>query len=115
MEKTISKSMQRVVDALVAGEPVPADAQAALPEAERGEVAALARTAHLTKLTLARPDPTAEMEAAALARARDAYEQRRLADGSLTNVPVPTAPEEPKASPLVKSIRRLLDRFRQQA
>ena len=111
MEKTISKSMQRVVDALVAGEPVPADAQAALTDAERSEVAALARTAHLTKLTLARPEPTAEMEAAALARARDAYEQRRAGDGPS---PSPTAvPEHTDGSPLIQSLRKLLARFRQ--
>lgn len=111
MEKTISKSMQRVVDALVAGEPVPADAQAAMTDAERSEVAALARTAHLTKLTLARPEPTAEMEAAALARARDAYEQRRAGDGPHPT-PVP-ATNETRASPLMQSLRRLLERFRQ--
>ena len=110
MEKTISKSMQRVVDALVAGEPVPAEAQAALTDAERSEVAALARTAHLTKLTLARPEPTAEMEAAALARARDAYEQRRVGDGPHSN-PVPVT-NETTDSTLIQSLRRLLEHFR---
>lgn len=112
MEKTISKSMQRVVDALVAGAPVPADAQAALTDAERSEVAALARTAHLTKLTLAKPEPSAEMEAAALARARDAYEQRRAGDDSIHTPPSET--DESKASPLMQSIRKMLGRFRQQ-
>ncbi|MBC8102519.1 MAG: hypothetical protein H7Z41_08005 [Cytophagales bacterium] len=111
MEKTISKPMQRVVDALVEGRTVSPDDQAALSEDERREVAALARTAHLTKLTLARPDPTAEMAAAALARARDAYEQRRT-----SAPPVGTAPSAPPAefSPLVLAIRRLLQRFRQE-
>ena len=112
MEKTISKSMQRVVDALVAGTPVPADAQAALTDAERSEVAALARTAHLTKLTLAKPEPSAETEAAALARARDAYEQRRAGDGTAFALPPET--NENKPSPLVQSIRKMLERFRQQ-
>jgi hypothetical protein len=112
MEKTTSKSMQRVVDALVAGEPIPADAQAKLTDAERSEVAALARTAHLTKLTLARPEPSAEREAAALAKARDAYGQRRM--GESTQPLLPSEPEEAKTSPLVQSIRKLLERFRQQ-
>ena len=111
MEKTISKSMQRVIDALVAGETVPADAHAALTDAERSEVAALARTAHLTKLTLARPEPTAEMEAAALARARDAYEQRRAGDARQP-APAPVATET-EGSPLIQSLRKLLERFRQ--
>src|SRR5687767_5663441 len=111
MEKTISKPMQRVVDALVAGEPVPADAQEALTDTERSEVAALARTAHLTKLTLARPEPTVEMEAAALARARDAYEQRRAGEG--LHPTMPSAAGETRTSPLIQSLRRLLERFRQ--
>ncbi|MES2464523.1 MAG: hypothetical protein V4671_28510 [Armatimonadota bacterium] len=111
MEKTISKTMQRVVDALVAGEPVPAEAQAALTDAERSEVAALARTAHLTKLTLAKPEPTAEMEAAALARARDAYEQRRIGGG--LHPATSAASDDTRSSPLIESLRRLLGRFRQ--
>ena len=74
---TISEPMRRVLDALLAGEPVPPEAQARLTDAERAEVAALARTAHLTKLTLAKPEPTAEVEAAALARAHAAFAQRR--------------------------------------
>jgi hypothetical protein len=51
------------------------------------------------------------MEAAALARARDAYEQRRAGDGpSLSPIGVP---KETEGSPLMQSLRKLLARFRQ--
>jgi hypothetical protein len=76
----ISGPMRRVVDALIAGETIPADASDALTESERVEVAALARTAHLTSLTLARPEPAADVEAAALHQAHAAFAQRTSAN-----------------------------------
>jgi hypothetical protein len=69
--------MRRVLDALYTGEPVPPDAQAALSEEERVQVAAIARTAHLTRLALNKPEPTAEMEAASLAKAQTALAQQK--------------------------------------
>jgi hypothetical protein len=71
-----SEAMRRVVDALLEGQPAPPDAQAALTEAERAEVAALARTAHFAAATLRRPDPPDGAEAAALDRARRALAAR---------------------------------------
>lgn len=47
-----SEALRRVMDALLDGLPPPADAQAALTEAEQAEVAGLVRTANLTRLTL---------------------------------------------------------------
>ncbi len=69
-EPVFSEPMRRVLEAMVAGEAIPPDAHAALSDEERQEVAALARTAHLTRITLHQPEPTQEMEARALARAQ---------------------------------------------
>jgi len=69
-EPVFSEAMRRVLEAMVAGEPVPPEAHASLSEEERREVAALARTAHVTRLALNQPEPTLEMEAKALARAQ---------------------------------------------
>lgn len=96
--------MRRVVDALLAGEPVPPDAHAVLTEAERAEVASLARTAHLTKLTLARPEPSAEMEAASLERAHAAFTRRRQADAALGI----TEEKRTPSSPLLDWLRERL-------
>ncbi|MDX1931456.1 MAG: hypothetical protein SFU56_02510 [Capsulimonadales bacterium] len=61
-EETLSEPMRRVLEAIVAGEPVPLDAHAALTPAERNELAALARTANLTYLTLQQPDASPDAE-----------------------------------------------------
>jgi hypothetical protein len=50
------------------------------------------------------------MEAAALARARDAYEQRRAGDGLHSTLP--DAADNTAVSPLIQSLRKLLERFR---
>ena len=47
-----SDALRRVVDALLDGQTPPPDAQAALSELEKNEVAGLVRTAHLTRLSL---------------------------------------------------------------
>ena len=69
-EPVFSEAMRRVLEAMVAGEPVPPEAHASLSEEERREVASLARTSHVTRLALNQPEPTLEMEAKALARAQ---------------------------------------------
>lgn len=66
----LSPTLRRVLDALLEGSSVdPAD-RAALSEAEWSELRALARTAHLTTLTLHQPPPSPAVEAAALAQAQ---------------------------------------------
>jgi hypothetical protein len=91
--------MRRVLDALYAGEPVPSDAQAALSDEERAQVAALARTAHLTRLTLQRPDPSAEVEAAALRKAHEALaaQHQRGGGGGIASSPA-SDPKGPRPS-----------------
>lgn len=84
--KPISEPMGRVLDALFEGQPIPSDAQAALTEEERTEVASLARTAHLTSLTLNQPDPTDTQEQTARQKATDA----------LANLPK-SGPEKPES------------------
>lgn len=71
-----SEAMRSVVEALIEGKTAPPEAQAALTDAERAEVAALARTAHLTRLTMHKPDPSPTVEAAALSRAQQTLAAR---------------------------------------
>lgn len=66
----LSPTLRRVLDALLEGKPVASGDRAALSESEWNELRALARTAHLTTLTLHRPVPSPETEAAALERAQ---------------------------------------------
>jgi len=66
----LSPPLRRVLDALLEGDAVPPADRAALSEAEWNELRALARTAHLTTLTLHQPEPSAATEAAALAKAQ---------------------------------------------
>jgi len=65
-----SPAFRRVVEALLEGQPAPPEDQAALTDAERAEVAALARTAHLTRVTLQMETPDEAAERASLDRAR---------------------------------------------
>lgn len=76
MEASTTKAMERVRDALLEGQPIPADAQAALTAEERAEIASLAATAILTRDTLHAPAPSPEAEAEALRRATDAVTAR---------------------------------------
>ncbi len=80
----MTEPMRRVLDALAEGVPAPPDAQAALTEAERAEIASLARTTHLAHLTLQQPAPPNEAEQASLGRAQAALENR----------PAPVGPKE---------------------
>jgi hypothetical protein len=66
------------VEALVDGAPLPPDALSALSPDERAEVAALARTGHLVRLTLqsANTAPSAEAEARSLVKAQRALESK---------------------------------------
>jgi hypothetical protein len=68
----LSPPLRRVLDALLEGRPVaPAD-EAALTSADHAELQALARTAHLTNLTLHQPETIDSAEAAALEKAQAA-------------------------------------------
>jgi hypothetical protein len=95
-EEPVSESMRRVVDAMVAGEPIPDDAQATLTLAEQGEVAALARTANLTYLTLQLPNPSPEAEERSLARAQQELHRRP----PVTRPLPPLSPAPPSRSAL---------------
>jgi hypothetical protein len=90
LDEPISEPMRRVLEAMVAGEPVPLDAQAALTLQEQGEIAALARVANLTYLTLQQPDPSAEAEERSLEQA-----QRELARRPPSVRPVTSPPPRP--------------------
>ena len=73
-----SEALRRVMDALLDGLPPPPDAQAALTETERAEVAGLVRTANLTRLTLqtASTPEQENGEIASLEKAQAALETR---------------------------------------
>lgn len=75
-DSPISEAAQRVAEALIAGDPPPPDAQAALSNEEKAEIAAMIRTARLTYLTLHQPEPGADAEEKALAKAKDALQNR---------------------------------------
>lgn len=67
------------MDALLDGLPPPPDAQAALSDSERDEVAGMVRTANLTRLTLhaaAEAEKTGNGENAALQKAQAALQNR---------------------------------------
>jgi|GEM_PF-5358860 hypothetical protein len=73
----LSEPMRRVMEALLEGNPPPAEYQAQLTEAEKQEIAALARTARLTALTLERPTPNPESEEKSLLRSRQILESQQ--------------------------------------
>lgn len=66
----LSPPLRRVLDALLEGKQVASADRAGLSESEWNELRALARTAHLTTLTLHQPVPSPATEAAALERAQ---------------------------------------------
>ena len=98
----VSGAMRRVLEALFLGEPVPLDAQAELTAFEQAEVAALARTANLTYLTLSQPDPSADAEARSLSAA-----QKELARRPLVAPPPPVAEPETIRPALLRFWERL--------
>ncbi len=91
-----SPALQRALDALTSGEAASPEELAALSGDERTDLTGLARTARLTHLTLARPDPTQELEAEALARAQE----------RLTQVGPRTPPATPNAPTLTERLRK---------
>ena len=101
-EEPLSEPMRRVLEAMVAGEPVPVDAEEALTPTEQGEIAALARAANLTYLTLQQPNPSSEAEERSLERA-----QRELARRPPV---VPPAPPSAPRPALLAWLDRLLRR-----
>jgi hypothetical protein len=72
----MSEPLRRVMEALVAGLPAPPDAQAALSEDEKAQVAAMGRTSRLVKVALDKGEPPPGAEEAARARAQAALEKR---------------------------------------
>jgi hypothetical protein len=86
----LSEPMQRVLAALIEGQAPPPDADAALTEAERAEIAALGRTAHLTYIALHQPEPSTVAEEKALDRARKELARRQTASAGngVTSPPV---------------------------
>src|SRR5580698_10218766 len=76
MSISISEPMRITLDALYQGEPAPPEILACLTEDERAQVASLVRTANVVSVSLNQPTPTADMEAAALARAHQALVNR---------------------------------------
>ena len=94
-----SDGKRRVLDALLEGMPPPPDAQAALTETERAEIAALARTAHLTRLTLRKPDPAPDAEAEALRRAQAAFAARAASGGLRSPLTGPADTSAPSTRP----------------
>lgn len=71
-EERISPAMRHVLDLLLEGQNVPAEAMDALTEPEREDLGALARTANLTRLVLQQPEPPEGRAEASLARAEEA-------------------------------------------
>ena len=63
--------MQRVIGALLNGEPVPEDVRASLTDEERAEAARIAATAALTQTVLQAPVPPPQAEEASLRRAQE--------------------------------------------
>jgi hypothetical protein len=86
MSISISEPMRVALDALYEGKPAPPEVLASLTDAERAEVASLARTARIVGLSLNQPVPTSEMEASALARAHE-----EMAKKAATALPVKSA------------------------
>jgi hypothetical protein len=91
-----SPALQRALDALTSGEAAAPEEIAALSGDERTELTGLARTARLTHLTLARPEPTQELEAEALARAQE----------RLTQLGPRTSPEPPASPTFTERLRK---------
>jgi hypothetical protein len=96
-----SPALQRALDALISGDQARPDDITALTGDEKAELTGLARTARLTHLTLARPEPTQELEAEALARAQEHLSQIS---------PRPIAIEEPASPSLGDRLRKLFGR-----
>ncbi|MBC7807001.1 MAG: hypothetical protein H7145_12715 [Akkermansiaceae bacterium] len=79
MSISISEPMRVALDALYEGKPAPPEVLASLTDAERAEVASLARTARVVGLSLNQPIPTAEVETSALARAHEEMAKKAVA------------------------------------
>ena len=62
----MTQAMQRALDALLDGRPIPEEARRALSPAERAEIASLAATAVLTRMALHAPQPSPEAEESSL-------------------------------------------------
>lgn len=85
MSISISEPMRIALDALYEGKPAPPEVLASLTDAERAEVASLARTARVVGLSLNQPIPTSEMESSALARAHEEMAKKAAAAAAVNN------------------------------
>lgn len=68
METKTTPALQRALDALLEGKPIPEELHATLNEAERAEVAALSATAVLTRAVLHHGEPSPQAEESSLRR-----------------------------------------------
>lgn len=89
--------MRVALDALYEGKPAPPEVLASLSDAERAEVASLARTARVVGLSLNQPIPTSEMESAALERAHEEMAKKIAASPRATPGGGDKAPAPPGA------------------
>lgn len=96
--------VRRVLEAMLEGRTSRPEDLEELTDDERRELTALARTANLARLTLHRPEPTEELEAESLARAREALAQAGARAGQVPPDPDPAAPRVS----LLDRLRRLL-------
>ena len=86
--------MQRVIGALLNGEPVPEDIRASLTDEERAEAARIAATAALTRTVLQAPVPPPQAEEASLRRAQEMVSRQPVlpqAEKEKTSRPSPQA------------------------
>ena len=86
-----SERVRRALDSLAGDEPVPSNVLTELSESERAEVAALTRTAHLTRLVLHSDLPDGNAEAKALGRAQTALHGRKASGTPLFDSPTTTS------------------------
>lgn len=99
--------MRRVLDLLLEGREVPAEAMDSLTKEEQADLRALARTANLTRLALQRPEPQAEQARASLERAEEAL--RRLGPRAAVDPAAVSDPADPAPGPsFLDRLRRLL-------
>ncbi len=90
-EVFISEPLQRALDALVDGRPVPDETRARLTDAERAQLSGLVATSALTRIVLQSPVPSAPAEAASLQKA-----QARVVSQSVSNGTPDTAAAMPR-------------------
>lgn len=91
----LSEPLQRALDALLDGRPIPDETRARLTEAERARLSGLIATSALTRIVLQSPVPSAPAEAASLQKAQARVVARPASSApdtaAPTGEPVPAA------------------------